>query len=209
MGRETLWIAQAHNAARPDQAFEICGFLTCEKELHGSPVCGIPVLGAEDWVEGREGIAAVCAIGDPRARRKIVQQLEGKGVAFVALLHPSAQISEYVTLGVGGVISANAVVTTQVSIGNHVIINANATVSHDAVLEDFVTLAPGVQVTGGVCVEYGAELGANSVVLPRKRIGRGAVVGAGAVVTRDVQANTVNAGVPARMVRNLPAELWM
>lgn len=47
-------------------------------------------------------------------------------------------------------------------------------------------------------VEQGASLGSGAVVLGGVRIGRNATVGAGAVVTRDVSANTIVAGVPAR-----------
>lgn len=52
-----------------------------------------------------------------------------------------------------------------------------------------------------VTVEDGADIGVNAVLLPGVTIGRGAIVGAGAVVTRDVPAMTVAAGVPARAVR--------
>jgi acetyltransferase-like isoleucine patch superfamily enzyme len=56
---------------------------------------------------------------------------------------------------------------------------------------------------GPVVIEDDAWLGTNAVVLPGVRVGRGAVVGAGAVVTRDVAPFTVVAGVPARPIRSL------
>jgi acetyltransferase-like isoleucine patch superfamily enzyme len=52
-----------------------------------------------------------------------------------------------------------------------------------------------------VVIEDGADLGVGSIVLPGVRIGEGAIVGAGAVVTRSVPAYTVVAGVPARVIR--------
>ena len=52
-------------------------------------------------------------------------------------------------------------------------------------------------------VEDGASLGTNSTILAGITIGKGAIVGAGAVVTRDVAPNTIVAGVPARFVRNV------
>jgi maltose O-acetyltransferase len=54
-----------------------------------------------------------------------------------------------------------------------------------------------------VSVGDGAWLGARCVVLPGVRIGEGAIVAAGAVVTRDVESHTLVAGVPARFVRSL------
>lgn len=57
--------------------------------------------------------------------------------------------------------------------------------------------------TAPVVIEDDVWLGTNAVVLPGVRIGRGAVVGAGAVVIADVAPYTVVAGVPARLVRSL------
>ena len=52
-----------------------------------------------------------------------------------------------------------------------------------------------------VVLEDGCDIGAGAVILPGVRIGRGAIVGAGAVVTRDVEPFTIAAGVPARLLR--------
>jgi len=54
-----------------------------------------------------------------------------------------------------------------------------------------------------IVVEDGAWIGAGATVLPGRRIGKGAIVGAGSVVARDVPPNTVWAGNPARMLRQL------
>ena len=54
-----------------------------------------------------------------------------------------------------------------------------------------------------VVIEPGAWIGARATLLPGVTIGKGAIVGAGAVVTRSVEADTLVAGVPARMLRRL------
>ncbi len=56
-----------------------------------------------------------------------------------------------------------------------------------------------------VTIGRGAWLGARVVVLPGINVGTGAIIGAGAVVTRDVAADILAAGVPARAIRELPA----
>lgn len=55
-----------------------------------------------------------------------------------------------------------------------------------------------------VTIGDGAWIASRAVVLPGVAVGAGAVVAAGAVVTRDVPANTLVAGVPARVIRDLP-----
>lgn len=57
-----------------------------------------------------------------------------------------------------------------------------------------------------VFIDDDCDLGINSVILPGVRVGRGAVVGAGAVVTEDVPPYAVVAGVPARVLRFRPEE---
>jgi len=203
MGRETLWIAREMNKAEGGVRFESICFATCIEEQHGSDICGAPVMGPEDWVVGREGAAAVCAIGNPRSRRQVVKRLEAAGVEFTTVVHPSVQMSEFVTLGRGCILSCGSIITTQAELGDHVILNLNATVSHDCSLEDFATLAPGVSVSGHVKIGSGADLGTNCTIIPRVTVGQGAVIGAGAVVIRDVPRNSVAVGTPARVIRTL------
>jgi acetyltransferase-like isoleucine patch superfamily enzyme len=71
----------------------------------------------------------------------------------------------------------------------------------------FIKAAPGSWVKSqplqlaSVIIEVEAWIGAHVVVLPGVRIGKGAVIGAGAVVTRDVPAGAISCGVPLRVTR--------
>jgi acetyltransferase-like isoleucine patch superfamily enzyme len=71
------------------------------------------------------------------------------------------------------------------------------------VLGDFVQLSPGVRITGNCFIDDYTMLGTNAVVVPKVRIGKNVVVGAGAVVTRDVPDNVMVAGVPAAIKKKL------
>jgi sugar O-acyltransferase (sialic acid O-acetyltransferase NeuD family) len=206
LGRETVWALQAPDAGSPDRPRELLGFLTCHEDQHGTEVCGLPVLGSESWVIGRDDVAAVCCIGDPRARRRLVERLAGEGVSFATVVHPTASMSEYVEIGAGSIVGARAVLTSQVRVGRNAVIGAGAIVSHDCQLEDFATLAPGVLLAGSVRVEYGAELGVGAAVRPGRIVGRGALVGAGSAVVDAVEENTIVAGVPARLLKRFPAD---
>ena len=206
LGRETLWALRTPEAGKSGRPREVLGFLTCHEDQHGTEVCGLPVLGAESWVIGRADVAAVCCIGDPRARLRLVQWLESEGVFFATAVHPTASMSEYVEIGAGSLVGARAVLTSQVAVGRNAVIGAGAVVSHDCHLEDFATLAPGVLLAGGVRVEYGAELGVGATVRPEQIVGRGALVGAGSAVVDLVEENTIVVGVPARPMKRFPAD---
>jgi acetyltransferase-like isoleucine patch superfamily enzyme len=77
---------------------------------------------------------------------------------------------------------------------NHVYHDTTKPISHQGIT------------TQGIVVEDGAWIGGGAIILDGVRIGRNAVVGAGAVVTKDVPAYTIVAGNPARVVRDLRAE---
>ena len=61
----------------------------------------------------------------------------------------------------------------------------------------------GQEVAKPIVIEDNVWLGGGAILLPGVRVGRNAVVGAGAVVTRSVPANTVVAGNPARVIREI------
>ena len=98
----------------------------------------------------------------------------------------------------GTVICAGAVVNSCVRIGSHVIVNTNAVVEHDCVIGDFTHVAPAACLGGEVRTGVGVLVGAGATILPGLEIGNRAIVGAGAVVTRNVAAGDVVVGIPAR-----------
>lgn len=88
-----------------------------------------------------------------------------------------------------------------VFIGNDVLIGHNAcllTLNHDADPECRADMHP-----EPIHIEDKAWLGSNVTVLPGVRIGEGAIVAAGAVVTKDVEKNTVVGGVPAKVIKKI------
>lgn len=157
---------------------------------------GLDELGLVD----RSPPAALVAIGGSKGaeRRRLQQVLVNCGCEILTAIHDAAYVADDATVGIGSQILAGSVVGACAQVGEAVIVNTRATVDHDCRIDDGVHLAPGVTLAGEVVVEVDAFVGAGATVLPRLRIGRGAVVGAGAVVTRDVHPGEVVVGVPAR-----------
>jgi sugar O-acyltransferase (sialic acid O-acetyltransferase NeuD family) len=155
----------------------------------------------ERWITSNQGAEFVLAMGGFRGweRCELARQLESQGlVPTKPLIHPRAWVADTARVGPGSQILGMAAVSESVSIGSHCIINTSAVVDHDCSIGDGVHIMPGATLAGCVVVEDFASIGSGAVVLPRIRIGRCAIVGAGAVVTRDVAPNETVIGVPAR-----------
>lgn len=141
----------------------------------------------------------VLAVGDSQQRQLLYQRLQG-GYHFPNLLYPSAilQDMESIQIGQGSIIAAGSVLTCNITLGDFCIVNLHCSIGHDCVLGNFASLMPGVRLSGGVRLGEGVYLGSNATVLPGLHIGAHAVVGAGAVVTRNVPARSTVKGIPAK-----------
>lgn len=109
------------------------------------------------------------------------------------------QIGDYTFVGRGAEID----VTQRVVIGRHVLIAPGVFITdHNHDFSDSGLIQEQGCTARPVTIEDDVWLGTRCVILPGVTIGRGAVVGAGAVVVHDVAEDTVVAGVPARFLRH-------
>jgi sugar O-acyltransferase (sialic acid O-acetyltransferase NeuD family) len=174
-----------------------------------SPFPDVPIYRGWDsflrWIAERQRaeLGFCVAIGNPhgRARLRLHAQLKGEGLIPVSVIHSSASVAANASIGEGCQIMAGAVVGVEARLGQCVIVNTRASVDHEDVLEDGAEVAPGATLCGAVRMEEASWVCAGATVLPRLRIGADAIVGAGAVVTRDVVPRTTVVGVPARLMK--------
>ncbi|MCK5739371.1 transferase [bacterium] len=126
-----------------------------------------------------------------------------------AFLREQNEIGDNVSIGTKSmiehhvVIEDNVRVHSQVFIPEYSVLKKGCWIGPNVVLTNAkYPLSPGVKdsLVGPVVAEN-AIIGANSTLLPGVKIGRGAVVGAGSVVTRDVPENAVVAGNPAKVIK--------
>lgn len=126
-----------------------------------------------------------------------------------------AVILQGASIGSNCNICAHTLIEGDVVIGNNVTIKSGVFIWDGTRIEDNVFVGPNATLTNdplprskvypetfsGIHIKQGASIGANATLLPGVTIGENAMVGAGAVVTKDVPANAVVVGNPARITR--------
>lgn len=145
----------------------------------------------------------VIAISDGAIRRKLADKLQQAGVRPWSVAASNVVVMDDVEMGEGSVLSAFVLLTSNIRIGKYFQANHYSHVAHDCVIGDYVTFAPGVRCNGNVHIEDDVYIGTGAMLRqgrPDKplRIGKGAVIGMGAVVTKDVPTGVTVVGNPAR-----------
>lgn len=140
-------------------------------------------------------------------RNSAIPLMDLKGVN--ARIEPGAIIREQVSIGDSAVIMMGAVLNIGAVVGEGTMIDMGAILGGRATVGKHCHIGAGAVLAGviepasatPVVIEDDVLVGANAVVIEGVRVGRGAVVAAGAVVIQDVPENAVVAGCPARIVK--------
>lgn len=139
-------------------------------------------------------------------RERILRQFLGK-IGQNSIIEPPFYCTYGWNIHIGDHVYLNVLCTildcNQVHIGPRVMIGPNVQIYTAAHALQAEARIQGLEEAKAIVIEDNVWLGGGAILLPGVRIGRNAVVGAGAVVSRSVPANTVVAGNPARVIREI------
>ena len=144
----------------------------------------------------------------------------GARVGARAVIGDQAQVRERADIGEGTVIGRGSAVDNDVTVGDRVRVQTGCYLTAFSTVEDDVFVAPGVITMNdhtmgrhgserplrGATLRRACRVGGGAKLLPGIEVGEEAFVAAGALVTSDVAPRSVVVGVPARAVREVPAE---
>lgn len=195
--REVKWLANEIGG------YHFVGYVVSDPDKSSPYDSTDEILGDFSWLAQNPDAFDCLAmgIGNAAPRLKVANELEPLyGPDFwPAMVHPSANFdAPTARLGHGVQICANVIGTVNLVFEPFAMVNLACTLGHEAVLKRACTLNPTVNISGGVEIGEGALIGTGAQILQYLTVGRGAIVGGGSVVTKDVPDETLVVGIPAK-----------
>jgi sugar O-acyltransferase (sialic acid O-acetyltransferase NeuD family) len=190
---EMMDIVERVNRVR--KTWNLLGFISAEAKDVGKERGGLKIVGCpEDFAKFPDAEF----VPDNEWPRHVPVPRE----RLTTLIDPTTFVSRAAVIGKGCVFYPHCFIGHKARIGDYVFSLAGSVVNHDDVIEDRVVIASAVTLAGHVHVEADCYLGQSATIRQYLKVGRGTMIGMGAVVVKDVEANSVMAGNPARKLRD-------
>lgn len=185
--------------------YEVACFTTGDPSQVGSSYLGYDIGGTDDDMEyikeKYQTNKFFIAFGNMKKRKSVFERYIANGWEAVNIFHPDAIISKDAKIGKGVLIECGCLITPNPVIGDNVVVNTGSQVNHDNVVEDHVYIASGVILSGGVTIKQNTLLDDGVIVSLGRTVNENCLVGAGGIVTKDIPANMVAYGCPAKVIR--------
>ena len=190
---------------RENGQYEIIGFLDDDLAKTGLNILGIKVLGVVsllETIENKESISVFVAIGNNKVRLKILKYVEKLGYKTPGFIHSSCNIPISVEIGKSVYILPGCNIMPRTILHDYVMISMGVNIAHHVIVESGCFFSQGANVGASITIGEQSLIGIGSTIKTNvKRIGKNVLIGAGAVVIRDVPDNAVIVGNPGKILR--------
>lgn len=213
MLKEIYALGVGHNTSVFIDLAEACGYAVkglyhFNDERTGEIDHGFEILGSfEDLLSKPtlKGMNFLLTMGDNKIRSELSNQIISLGGVVPSLIHPTAVISRFAKISpVGVYLSPFTYVQADSSIGDNTVLLSHVNISHTTNIGRSCFIAGGATIGAYTTMEDFVFVGqgALSISAKAKHIGHHAFIGARSLLTRDIPANVVVAGSPARILRD-------
>lgn len=198
-GREVLEWAKDINEI--EHRWDRFSFLDYDKSVLAGKRCEAEIIGNEDDYIVKKEDEFVCARGDGKIRKELIEKMEAKGAVFVNIIHPTAIVGDSVRIEGAAILYPNSIISADVNVGKGCIVNMNSVVAHDVTLGEYCTLSNNCDISGGCNIGDHLFMGVNAHIIPYTTVEDNVYICAGSTVMTRVRANSKMIGNPAKRVK--------
>ena len=182
-----------------ERDFEIAGFLDDNLSALDNIASDFKILDRISEFKFKKDDHIILSIINTEIKKRIYSQLKDK-VSFFSYVDRRSFIGKYSEIGEGSIICPQSLISTNVIIGNFVFINSGSQIGHNTTVGDFTSIMSNVNIGGECKIGESAFFGTGSILIPGRSICSKAVIGAGAVVIRDIKTPSTYFGNPAMRI---------
>lgn len=197
---------QVYLAYLQEVGVDVVGFIDDDEELWNTHVGGLPIFGGISLLETLKDShyieAVYCPIGNNKLRVKFLERATCLGYLTPNYIHPSVVISPHITIGEGVYILLGTTIMPYAIIDDFVMISMGVHLAHHTHLSKGTFLSTGVNFGASICAEECVYVGISATIMTGlSTLGKECLIGAGAVVIKDVPNKAIMAGVPAKILK--------
>jgi sugar O-acyltransferase (sialic acid O-acetyltransferase NeuD family) len=198
-GREIYnWATQCNEYNRE---WQIKGFLDDKKDALDGMGYPVGILSSvEDYIIQPNDVF-VCALGNVQYKKKFIELVTGRGGEFINLIHPTAIVNKFVTLGKGIIVCGFSSISNECEIEDFVTIQGYSAIGHDCKIGNWCHINAYSFMGGYAELEDEVTLHTRATILPRVKVGKGAIVGTGSIVIKNVKPGITVYGNPAKELK--------
>ena len=177
---------------------KVVAFSANESNIDSNELLGLPVVAFENIEEKYSpeefSMFIALAYSDMNKKRaKFFDEAKSKGYELYSYVHPSTKIWDEFEMGENCFILAENIIQPFVKIGDNVLIGSNNLISHNTVIENNCFLTSNITLGGHITVGSNSFIGLSATINQRIKIGKECIIGAGTLITKDVNDKEVYA----------------
>jgi sugar O-acyltransferase (sialic acid O-acetyltransferase NeuD family) len=193
----------------PEPLADVVAYIDDSRGDQGDVIDGLRIITFDTWRNSLGHMPVFVAVGNPSMRRTLVERVSAAGGGFASFYGSIPPMARGVVVGEGTCIAEYVSIGASTVIGSHVQILPLVSIDGECSVGDFTTICPSSTIYGRVIVEEGVFVGVGARIVNESddplTVGAGAMICAGAIVTRSVPAGQKLAGNPAQELRLLAA----
>jgi len=162
------------------------------------------IINTDQWlINYKNAIHIAFAIGDPLLIYRLSEQYkQNDKIIYPNLVHPTVIGDwERIEIGLGNIVCAGTILTTEIKIGSFNIINLNCIIGHDDIIGNYNVINPSAMFSGNVIMQNRNLVGTHSKIIQGMKIGSDIKIGVGSVVMNNLSKKGTYFGIPAKILK--------